>query len=315
MDALPGWAMANAACDAVEEEAWLLGQPHLQDYLDYVRDTVVGGATLQRSTLVDEWREANEHYYDLEVSEAGAADQIEVLDLPAVMRPLADEVMSSSRYRRAFASVPTRFAMVELGRLIAGQPHVNVSHAERLRAQLSPSPSPEEVFRFCLPVDSQDIQVKVKRAGEQRLTFWSESAGLRFHEATMLKPEQIRGYEALGSVCGILGLMVGFGSNFLCAIQADNRVVLNNGHHRAYALMEHGVTHAPCIVETVTRRDELNLVAASDVQEDPAFYFKAPRPPLLKDFLDPRFRKVLRVPRMLRVVDVSFEVQSYEIPV
>jgi len=63
----------------------------------------------------------------------------------------------------------------------------------------------------------------------------------------------------------------------------------------------------------VTRRDELNLVASRAVIEEPAFYFKTARPPLLKDFFDPRIRKVLRVPTILRAVEVSFEVKDFDV--
>jgi hypothetical protein len=78
-------------------------------------------------------------------------------------------------------------------------------------------------------------------------------------------------------------------------------------------LLDHGVTHAPCIIQTVTRRDELNLIAGEDVQEAPAFYFKAARPPLLKDFLDPRIRKVQRIPRPVQMIDIKFEVQDHNV--
>ena len=61
---------AEQAC----EEIWMLGQPPLQDYLDFVRHKVVNGAMLSPKKLVDEWRIANDYYYDLEESEAGIAD-------------------------------------------------------------------------------------------------------------------------------------------------------------------------------------------------------------------------------------------------
>jgi hypothetical protein len=141
----------------------------------------------------------------------------------------------------------------------------------------------------------------------------SESSDLRFREAVLLRPDQIEGGERFGAAGAIVGIVVGFSSNFLTALQSDNRLLLHNGHHRAFALLEHGVTHAPCIVQTVTRLDELNLIAGSHVRKAPAFFFKAARPPLLKDFLDPRIRKVLRVPRLLRTIDVSFDVQEHEV--
>ena len=91
-------------------------------------------------------------------------------------------------------------------------------------------------------------------------------------------------------------------------------MLLHNGYHRAYALRAAGFTHAPAVIQTVTRRDELALVAAQKVVDEPAFYFAAKRPPLLKDFFDPRISKVLPVRRMERLIEVSFEFDEYNVP-
>jgi hypothetical protein len=153
----------------------------------------------------------------------------------------------------------------------------------------------------------------MRRVGPQRFVFWSESTDFRFQEPTLLRPDQVNGLEAFGPVAGVLGLVVGFGSNFLNVIESGGRLLIHNGHHRACALRDLGITHAPCIVQTVTRRDELKIVAARAVTEDPAFYFAAARPPLLKDFFDPKIRKVLRVKEICSMVEVSFEVNERRI--
>ena len=53
---------------------WLLGQPHLGDYLEFVASKTVGGRAADPRKLADEWRTANDLYYELEQSEAGIAD-------------------------------------------------------------------------------------------------------------------------------------------------------------------------------------------------------------------------------------------------
>jgi hypothetical protein len=88
-------------------------------------------------------------------------------------------------------------------------------------------------------------------------------------------------------------------------------MVLHNGYHRAYALKAMGITHAPCVIRTVTSRDELDLCANSKVAKSPGYYFNAPRPPLLKDFFDPRIRKILPVKKITRRIEVSFEVKEF----
>jgi hypothetical protein len=99
----------------------------------------------------------------------------------------------------------------------------------------------------------------------------------------------------------------------LHAIQVDQRLILQNGYHRAYALRDLGVTHAVCAIQEVTRRDELKLVAADIVVDAPEFYCRAKRPPLLKDFFDPKIRKVLNVRRMRRMIEVKLEVREFQI--
>ena len=47
------------------------------------------------------------------------------------------------------------------------------------------------------------------------------------------------------------------------------------------------------------------------MNEDPAFYFLAARPPLLKDFFDPKIAKTLAVRRMETSVEVEFKLRDY----
>jgi hypothetical protein len=299
---------------AVCEELWLLGQPPLGDYLGHVRRAVIGGAELHPASLVDEWRAANDIYYELEQSEGGAADKVEVRELDAALRPLAARVAATPAYARAFDQLPARFAMVELDRLIVSQPHIDLAHAARLQARLGVDPSARTVFEFCHPLERPSAPVQMRRAGSKRYLFWSPSNDLRFLEASVLRRAEVPpALENYGPVAGVLALVAGFGSNFVSLIQSDNRLLLHNGHHRAYALRALGITHAPAVIQTVTRRDELNLVASSEVVDEPGFYFKAARPPLLKDLFDPRLAKVLRVKPSVRVVEITFETKEFEI--
>ena len=97
----------------------------------------------------------------------------------------------------------------------------------------------------------------------------------------------------------------------MSAIRSDNRVLLHNGYHRAYSLRRLGIRVAPCIVQTVTRRDELNYVADERVTSDPAFYFRAARPPMLRDFFDPLLVKRLRVHPIQTVIDIQVTASSW----
>jgi hypothetical protein len=313
MQALDPHGAVEAQAKPVAEELWLLGQPPLQKYLDFADDLSAGPIAGKRAALVAEWRAASDYYEELAGREAGIADALDCIELDPVLMPLAEMVGSSSRYTRTFDSLPTRIAMVELGRMVVCQNHVTRSFVEQLKAQLGPRPDLPSLFRFCLPLDDSPAPVQIREVGSKRYVFRSESTDFRFHESVLLRPEQLHDYAAFGAVAGVVGLIVGFSSNFLNAVCDDDsgRLLLHNGYHRACALLELGVTHAPCIVQTVSSRDELDIVAKPLVASDPEYFFNAPRPPLLKDFADPRIRKLLQIKRVARMIEVNFEVRDY----
>jgi hypothetical protein len=108
--------------------------------------------------------------------------------------------------------------------------------------------------------------------------------------------------------------MVGYGSNYLNAIHANGRLVLNNGSHRAFCLRELGIQQAPCVVQHVTRREEIEVIASDELREKADLYLTAPRPPLLKDYFDPRLRKILPVLRKQRQIKLSYGLEVIEVP-
>ena len=72
--------------------------------------------------------------------------------------------------------------------------------------------------------------------------------------------------------------------------------------------------NAPCLIQRVTRRDELEIVASGDVQHNPDRYLKTRRPPLLKDYFDHQLRKVAQVARENRLVRVQFGCEQLDVP-
>jgi hypothetical protein len=293
------------------EEIWLLGQPPLSRFLEFVEDAVVDGENADRAALTEEWRSANDYYQQLEKTEAGIANQAQRRELDRSLATLVAQVKAHSWYRNTFSILPTAFGMVELDRLIVGQKHVMRDFVDALQARIGPAPDPAALFRFCLPLEAPAAPVEIRRVGSRRYVFRCGSTDLRFHEPTLLCAEQAPGYESFGMIAGIVGLVVGFGGNFLNVIRVGNRLLLNNGYHRACALRALGITHAPCAIQTATRTDEVGLVSRPDVAEDPEFYFESARPPLLKDYFDPKIRKLLPVHKRVRQIEVHFDVKNY----
>jgi hypothetical protein len=296
-----------------QEERWLLGQPPLKKYLDFVNDLGIKEVVGDRASLVDAWRAANDYYDLLENKESGIANTVQCFPLDATLAPLADAMQADPRYRRTFDSLPSRIAMVELDRLVVCQNHVTQNFVDDLKVRLRSALDLPSLFRFCLPVGEYSAPVQIRALDSKRFVFQSESTDFRFHEALLLRPQQVQDYDTFGEVASVLGLVLGFSSNFLNAICDDdsNRLLLHNGYHRACAMRELGITHAPCVIQTVTRRDELDIIAKPIVARDPGYFFNAPRPPLLKDFWDPHISRLLPVKKVRRTIEVSFEIREY----
>ena len=165
---------------------------------------------LKRRSLVDEWRAASAYYEELEVSDAGAAARIECRELDPQLAPLADELRRSAPFIRTFDNLPATVAMVELAPLVVCQNHVTRSFVDRLKASLGPHPDPAALFRFCLPLEASRAPVQICEVGSKRYVFRCESTDFRFHEALLLRPEQLRDYAAFGEVAGVVGLVLAF---------------------------------------------------------------------------------------------------------
>jgi len=289
----------------------LLGQPKLKDYLQFVQDSVVGGDALRQVDLVDEWRHVNDYYFELEENEAQIANEIDVFDLDPVLHHLVEEAQQDPRFCYTFDKFPTSFAMVELDKLVVSQLHINREFSEGLHPSLKQKPDPEALFRFCLPPKAPEQAVKISKSDPSSYIFSSESSDFRSHNVKFLKPNQVSDYYTFGPISGMVGLAVGFGSNFLSGISAEGRVLLHNGYHRAYAMRSAGITHAPCILQSVTRLDELEIAANRTVAEDTNYYFGTARPPLLKDFFDPNIAKEYKCYKTVKKVEINIDCREY----
>jgi hypothetical protein len=289
---------------------WLLGQPHLSDYLHFVAKKVVGGRDQDPLALTAEWRAANDIYYELEQAETGIAESIDCQPIDAALEPLEAALRANVWFRKSFDSLPTSILKVELDKLIISQTHVESSFTEALGRTLADAPDEAALFRFCLPLDRPMAPVRLQRLTGDRFVFSCASNDFRPHQVRVFTPDELVGFESTGPVAGMVGMMVGFGSNFMSAIRSNGRLVLQNGYHRAFTLRSLGFTHAYCIVEEVTRKDELKLTADEDIVTDPAFYFAARRPPMLQDFFDPRLRKELEVLPTETQIEVEIQVRK-----
>lgn len=290
-----------------DEYLYLIGQPTLKQFLRFVKDRAVDPES--SGDLTEEWQAANAVMKTLEKDEAGIANNPGIEPV-GPDNELLLEFLKNPLIRNGFNTVPSEVAYVNLNELVVYQHHIDLTFVHRLAQKLKTSMTEEEIFRFCLPKEPMLPPAKWSRMHRDTYVFVSPSNDLRFLGVMPLKGKYIQGYPHPGNLVGVVGLAVGFGSNFLNAIYAEGRLILNNGSHRAYALREMGITRVPCIVQHVSCREELNVLACTAVTDAPNFFLKGPRPMMLKDYFDPRLRKILEVYRQTRQVTVKFEIDD-----
>ena len=296
----------------VDEMLYLTGRPTLKDFVRFTANQAVNPP--DEGTLAQEWQSAANVIQALKTEEAGAADNPAIVKMGPEYKPLLIEFLKDPLVRGGFNTVPTEVAFVELDRLIVYQKHIDLTFARDLTAKLGSEPTDEQIFRTCLPFDHPQPPANWGRVHRDKFAFVSASNDLRFLDAMELQPRNITDYAPPGNVLGIVGLAVGFGSNFMNAVYTDNRLILNNGSHRAYVLRKMGLRYVPCIVQHVSSREEMELVASSDVRHNPDLFLTHPRPPMLKDYFDPRLHKIMYVARRLRQVTITFQIDESYVP-
>jgi hypothetical protein len=303
---------ASRESPAKDEYLYLTGRPRLKTLIKFLKAHAV--APPPEATLTDLWHTAHGVVRRLETEEAGIANDPPRERLGPEYEPLLMEFFKEPLVRNGFNTVPTEVAMVELDRLVVYQKHIDLTFVRELERVLGPAPTDEQVFRTCLLHDHSQPPAKWSRVRQDAFVFMSPSNDLRFLGVQPLEAGHLKADPPHGRPVGIVGITVGFGSNFLNAVCAEGRVILNNGSHRAYTLRKLGVTHVPCVIQHAASREEVDVVAAQDVRRDPDVFLKHPRPPMLKDYFNPELRLVFPAFRRLRHVMVRFQVEEYSEP-
>ncbi len=311
LSAVPSRGEREEAMDATSEHLYLMGRPPLRNFVRYVQRNAIEPPG--EAALHDLWRRARDVIAGLERTEAGIADHPTVTPV-SVEEPLLRKLLNDPLIRDGFNAVPTEVAMIDLRQVVVYQGHIDVTHAHRLIEEWGAAPSWPDLFRICLPFDHPQPPVRWSQLSRDRYAFVSPSNDLRFLGPMPMDPGRVKDFVVPGNLVGVIGIAVGFGSNFLNAVHTGKRVILCNGSHRAYALRRMGITHVPALVQHALTPEEVEAVGSTRVDEDRALYLEHPRPPMLQDYLDPRLHYLMAVRRRLRQVTVRFSVDEVDMP-
>jgi hypothetical protein len=300
--------------DALEKRVVLKGRPTAQDFVRFVKKAAVDGYKEDEVQLACEWQEAKNRLRQMEAAEAGLADLEEICALPRALEATIDRAIEKAP-RRDASLLPSRWAWVELDRLVIWQKSINLSFVEQLKSTIRGTPTDEELAQLAVcGFDTHQPPVKIVPHDANTFSFSSPSNDLRALSIVPLDPSIVGGEKPEGSTAGVLGVFVGYGSNLMRGIRVRNRIVLLNGSHRACALRSLGATHAPLLVQMASDADDLELIGAVEVKQQADLLFRSPRPPLFKDYFDERVSKTVLAPRRSVMLKVEVKIQQLKIP-
>lgn len=290
-----------------------MGATRMADFIEFVRERAVGGREMDRGDLADMWREASVVFNQLQTSEAGAADKPQILPLSKALQAHVNKLVKLSSFQQTFSAVPVAFGMVELDKLVVSQQHIGRASVDRMVSDLPRPLTDADLASVCLPLTAGDAGFKVAHQDGERFVFVSDTHDTRFLGAQLVNPADIKGLKVNGHAQAVLALSVGFTTNVLNVVRYGTRVVLNNGYHRALALRELGVTHAPCLIQVCAHWEDVGLAGSSEMYDNGPVYFSSARPPLLRDFANPQLARAFASRRLTREIRLTYEVDTLQL--
>src|SRR5580658_1012496 len=223
-----------------ERWAHLLGLPPMEEFLSFlVQASAEGNADLTAGAA--RWRDAAERLAGLTVAEAGRAEGHTIETLPGAHADRSKEFLSSAEVASTYITSVPSLAVVPLGALIVFQRQLNLGYGAELAARVGDwSLDDPELFDFCLAMDRAQPTVDGMQINANTFVFSSPSTDARFLGAKLMDSRQVGGYIPPGRPTTAVVLYVGYSVNAINVLEIDGRLVLNNGHHRAYALCAAG---------------------------------------------------------------------------
>jgi len=215
---------------------------------------------------------------------------------------------------QTFMHLPFSFALVEIDKLVAPQRSVNLDYVERLQVAFRDKTSLSELISICLSPVREMPPIQHLEVANNTHMFSSPNTDLRFLGAFFkkLRPEDLQFAELGGIPAAAIITFIGYGGAPVNVFRWENRLVLNNGFHRLFALRSLGVTSVPVVVQHV---QNIQLEFPSIVGGLPREYLLGvARPVLMKDFFEDGFCVTLNAKRRVRGISVQAAVGQFDVP-
>lgn len=250
------------------------------------------------------WQQARISLEQITRQEVGIADNAQTFDIGQNQK--LNDLQNDALFQNTFSNTPIAFRMVDIDTLVATQRHVYLDYVDEIENRVSDNPSIDDLIDICLPINPTPPEPKVTLTGPGSWLLSSPSPDFRFlggHLKQQLTQDDLRLTQVDGFPVKAITLFVGYGGSQINVIHANNRLVLNNGFHRVYALRRKGITRIPVVVQEVVNpqlefpKEKLGLTRE--------YLLNDPRPILVKDFFVDGLTREFRRKKMITTVQVT----------
>lgn len=294
------------------EELYLFAFATQREVLRYVRTEGLKTERARLPQLMERWSALQPRVRTLVEKEVGVAEGIGVRPIPEQWQALVDQVAQQPLFQKTFQNLPVSFEVVEVDKLVAAQRAVNLTYVQRWQKRYA-APTFAELITICLEPERERQPIQHVQVGSNTHVFSSPVSDVRFLDSAAREviPEDLLLAESGGLPSNAVVALVGYGCSSINVFKVGQRLILNNGFHRVYALRALGVTDVPVVVQHV-HNPSLELPAR--IADLPSHYLvHEKRPVLLKDFFEPGLAVAVKVPERIRVIKVSVNYSQYDV--
>jgi hypothetical protein len=284
------------------------------ELLNHVRTQTLDEEFERFPEILFQWQMLQLRVQQLCQREHTLADQSTFEDPPTEFTTKLKNISGDPLFAKTFSALPTSFSIVEIDKLVAAQRSVNLDYVGRLIARFRDKKSLSDLIDHCVSPVREMPPIQHLEIANNAHVFSSPNLDVRFLGAFLkrLTSEDFQFAQMGGLPAAAIIAFVGYGGAPINVLRWGNRLVLNNGFHRVYALRSLGVTKIPVVVQHV---NNLQLEFPQVVSGFPREYLlRVPRPVLMKDFFEDGFCITLKAKDRIKTVTLQTSCSQFDIP-
>jgi hypothetical protein len=270
-----------------------------------------------KSTLIELWEKANKAYSKIGAATRSHSDAKDVRSIENVDESKITKLLARVKQYPTYNSHPTSIYYVKISKLVTPQMSINLEHA-RMRLNITKDFTADELFDVMF--DSTSSSVNITRqtlalsSSSGAMLFTSYDEDMRFYHPPSYRKiplnEKDPNSPLVDSVCLEFGSGYPFASAYRFQIgDGKTRLILNNGIHRVFKLVENGYEWCPLLVTDLAPADLPDSLV--DLSKSMLLNPKS-NPPLISDFLNKDVTIPLSCFRVLKTVRLNWNFEQYE---